>query len=373
MKREILCIESLAGSFQESFRIGVYTKIVKELNYLAKKEGHVYYLSKDTKKVKLGKNITHVCLSRNTPIFFKNFAYLFYPIFNLKIFRKSNIYYIHHISGAFPAVIAKKILGNKKIVSKYDWNWSFTFKRKYNYFIYIVTKILEYVSLKYSDTIIASSPRLKREIVKINKDFEKKTKVVPLWVDRGIFKPSKKKKRASKKPVLVSVGRLDKGKNQILILESVKIMKSIGIDPFIIMVGDGEERKKLIQYSKKNKIKMKIIRNISNNRLPEILRKSDVFIMSSKYEGFPQVVIEALSCGLPFVGINVRGVNDIIKNNYNGVLCKNNADEIARNIISIINDKQKYSFLRNNAIKSVKAYDFDKIMKKTYRIIKNEK
>jgi glycosyltransferase involved in cell wall biosynthesis len=74
---------------------------------------------------------------------------------------------------------------------------------------------------------------------------------------------------------------------------------------------------------------------------------------------------------LPVVGTNVRGINDIIKNNYNGILCKESGRQIASAIQRIVEDNKVRSRLRKNSVKSVKKYSFDSVMNQVYGLIKN--
>jgi len=368
--KKILCIESLAGSFENCKKLGIDNKIIKELRYFGRKQGSACYLSKDVRKFCLGKNVRHIPLPAYTPSYLKNFVYLLYPFFNLSIFREYDTYYVHNISGSFPAVIAKFMLRNKRIISKYDWNWGFTFKQKYNYSIYLAARFLEYLSLKNSDLVIASTYRLRNEIYLITKDTGKNVAVIPNWVDGALFKPLRKKTINKRRPLLVSVGRLDEGKNHMLLLQSVKKLDSI--NPKVLLIGDGEQKDELLDYAEKNNIDLCIINKVPNVKIPQYLRKADLFLITSRYEGQPQVIIEALACGLPVIGLDVRGVNDIIKHNYNGILCKEDPTHVASALKSLLKNKRIYDQLRQNGIKSVKDYSFNIVMDKIYKHIKNE-
>ena len=81
-------------------------------------------------------------------------------------------------------------------------------------------------------------------------------------------------------------------------------------------------------------------------------------------EGLPVSVIQCLSNGLPVVARDIRGCNDLIKNNYNGYLFKNKSDLIKK-ILKLYNDKNKLLLLSKNAYKSIDySYSSDYIAKK---------
>lgn len=98
--------------------------------------------------------------------------------------------------------------------------------------------------------------------------------------------------------------------------------------------------------------KASLERNIQNNIsfpgwLDEIerdhyLKMSDIFFLPSYTEGMPMSILEAMGYGLPVVSTNIGGIPDLVKNNENGYLSDpGNTDEMAENILSILNNEKK--------------------------------
>ncbi|MCW3093071.1 MAG: hypothetical protein JWP81_4140 [Ferruginibacter sp.] len=89
---------------------------------------------------------------------------------------------------------------------------------------------------------------------------------------------------------------------------------------------------------------------------------TDIFLFPSKKEGLPTCTLEALSMGVPVVTFNTRGNNDIIKNNYNGILIEPNGDvgnelkSITDSLIHLTFDIQQKNKFRENAIKDRYTY-----------------
>ena len=87
--------------------------------------------------------------------------------------------------------------------------------------------------------------------------------------------------------------------------------------------------------------------------------------MSSRFEGFGLVLIEAMSCGLPCISFNCpHGPAEIINNGDNGILVENgNVDKLARAMEELINDEKKRIEMGRRAQEYVQKYSPHKIMK----------
>jgi glycosyltransferase involved in cell wall biosynthesis len=128
----------------------------------------------------------------------------------------------------------------------------------------------------------------------------------------------------AKKKIILSVGRLSKEKGFDILIRSIPY---INYDNFLIkIVGDGPEKKNLINLSKKLGVNKKII-FLGGKKENVILRyysESSLFISPSYFEGFPNVVIEALSANLPVICSNsYGGIKEILLDGKGGCIFKN--------------------------------------------------
>lgn len=100
--------------------------------------------------------------------------------------------------------------------------------------------------------------------------------------------------------VLINVGSISKTKNQIFLL---KLMRECISDNklFLILIGDGPELDRLIDFAKKNNINKKVIFFGKSNEVYKLLNTADIFVLPSLNEGLPVVLIEAQSNGLPLL------------------------------------------------------------------------
>jgi glycosyltransferase involved in cell wall biosynthesis len=127
-----------------------------------------------------------------------------------------------------------------------------------------------------------------------------------------------------KKKIILSVGRLSKEKGFDILIRSIPY---INYDNFLIkIVGDGPEKKNLINLSKKLGVNEKIIfiGHKKENRILKYYLEANLFINPSYFEGFPNVVIEALSTNLPVIcSDSYGGIREILLDNKGGYIFKN--------------------------------------------------
>ena len=168
-----------------------------------------------------------------------------------------------------------------------------------------------------------------------------------------------------KKPIITSLGRLDDNKNQMMILKAINQIKD-KIDCNIVLIGEGKNKKKLVQYAKKINFNNLYIYNFKKNPFPYLL-KSDLFILTSNYEGLPNVLIEAMSLNIPIISTNSpTGPREILLNGNAGFLIRrNNFIDLSKKIKlffdkpKIFDDKKKFykkSLKRFSSQQSLKKY-----------------
>ena len=136
------------------------------------------------------------------------------------------------------------------------------------------------------------------------------------------------------------------------------------------------KKKKLIYKNKENFFLVKNIENIyesyfPNSKLIKLYKSADLYLNLSRVESFGITFVEALASGLPVISFNTKGANEIIRNNYNGIIIKNYKNKSYVNKISEISkDKILLNALKSNTLKSVKRYDLDQVSKKILKIFK---
>lgn len=120
---------------------------------------------------------------------------------------------------------------------------------------------------------------------------------------------------------IICVGRLNYQKGFDILIENGKKLKERIPDWKIDIFGSGEEKNKLEELIKKNELEEFIEIHEPIKKIQEELLSSSLYLMTSRYEGLPMVLLEAKCCGLPIVAFDCpEGPADIIKNNEDGYM-----------------------------------------------------
>lgn len=201
---------------------------------------------------------------------------------------------------------------------------------------------------------------------KINK---KKFKVAPVGISLGKNNYNIEKiiedRLTSKDFNILYIGRFSKEKDLNLWINSaLKIADKIKNIKFTL-IGYGKEKKNIIKLiNQSNHIsKFHIIEKVSYKDLPEYLINSHLFLLTSFYEGFGRVVLEAMTFGLPCVSTKSGGTEDLIKNNLNGFILDNRDPvEISKICIEVLKKKKSYKKMSNNSYSLANEnYSFEKL------------
>ena len=143
-----------------------------------------------------------------------------------------------------------------------------------------------------------------------------------------------------------SVGTLSVQKNHQLLFHAVS--RLVDHDFFLTIAGEGSQTDKLKELAKRLDIthKVKFIGN--SNNVKQLLHDSDLFVMSSAWEGLPIVQIEATLTGLPVLVTDVGGCSEIVDCVGNGLVAKPELDDYSQKLKQLIeNEALRLKFHRN--------------------------
>lgn len=165
----------------------------------------------------------------------------------------------------------------------------------------------------------------------------------------------------------VSVGRLDYSKNYLMLLNISKHLIEDGYNFKIYIIGDGDE-KSLLEKSiiNLNMEKNFILLGRKDNPYPYI-KYSDLFLLSSRYEGLPTVIIEALILHVPCISTEVAGVKQILDNSF-GIITKNTENDFYLGLKNLLDNPKQINEMKKN-LQNYK-YDNNTIINKIKDIFK---
>lgn len=171
---------------------------------------------------------------------------------------------------------------------------------------------------------------------------------------------------------IIFFGRIyDEHKNLKLLLRAYKKSELPKQQIKLLILGDGPDYKAIVEYSFELQINdFVIFKEFIPNPYPYV-RKALFTLLTSRFEGFPMIIPESLSLGVPVISVDCQsGPNEIIKNGYNGLLVENfNEQALAEAMNSFIFDKNLYQICKNNAQKSVEKFSVEKISKEWKSLI----
>ena len=156
---------------------------------------------------------------------------------------------------------------------------------------------------------------------------------------------------------IVILGRLDDGKNP---LAAVRVFSKIAKEHAswnMYFWGEGYLKESLDEEIGKLNLYDRIFLKGRTSQVYKELKESDIFVMPSKFEGFPLSLTEAMSIGLPCIGFDFcSGVNQLIRHDKNGFLAKNE-EEMGKFLTILINDADLRNKFGEQAFNDMKQYN----------------
>lgn len=175
------------------------------------------------------------------------------------------------------------------------------------------------------------------------KHFPKTRKVPCVVIENSInnikFSAVKRQLKKNAEVLLTMVSRLDAPqKDPLTLLEAFAIVKKQIPNARLRLAGEGNLRKQITKTARALYIADSVTLGFEKN-VPELLAQTDIFILSSNWEGLPLSLIEAMAAGVAVVGSRVPGIQGIIADDQNGrLVTKNNPAVLASVLILLAQD-----------------------------------
>ena len=164
--------------------------------------------------------------------------------------------------------------------------------------------------------------------------------------------------------VVLAVGRLTYSKGFDLLLQAWKQVVSVKEDWKLQIVGNGEDESKLKTLADQLNITDSVEFIPATQNIAEYYQSASIFCLSSRFEGFGMVILEAMSFGLPVVSFNCEvGPDELVEHYKNGLLAEPlNIADLSDCILEMMNiDNANYTKLSETAYKFSQQYSLEKI------------
>ena len=158
------------------------------------------------------------------------------------------------------------------------------------------------------------------------------------------------------KIILGFIGRLAEPKGIIPFLNKLSNYKDRFEDCIFLLVGDGPQEIEVKELIKKLGLEDLFIFTGHQDNVYRFYPIIDIFFLPSIYEGLPMVILEAMSFGKPIISMDVGSINEVIRDDYNGSLIRDNdLDKFINTLCNLKHNSKKRSMYSYNATKTIES------------------
>jgi len=171
--------------------------------------------------------------------------------------------------------------------------------------------------------------------------------------------------------VIISIGRFENQKDFKTLIRAFNIVRQKIRSVQLLLIGDGADRQKLERLVQYHGIQDSVIFLGWQENIYSYLNYSNIFILSSFYEGLPYVLLEAISQGLPVISTDAPfGPREILDNGKYGILVPMKDEKaMAEAMYTLLTDKKKYNYYSKKSLERVKFFTLDKMLDSYKKII----
>lgn len=216
-------------------------------------------------------------------------------------------------------------------------------------------KHLKAKSIKHVNGVGMNSERLRRELTQEEKN--KFREILEIKNDDIVFS---------------YIAELNANKNQILLIKTIQKLKKEQQNIKLLLIGDGPLKEQYQQYIKDENLENEVKLLGKRQDINELLSITDIYLASSKREGLPVNVMEAMYKSLPIIATMNRGHRELLYDKKDGLVVKNKK-EFIKKVIYLLNKKDVSNKIgRENRLK-VEKYTIKKISEKMIEIYSEER
>ena len=223
-------------------------------------------------------------------------------------------------------------------------------------------------SINHSDRVTAVSESLKQDTLRLF-DIKTKIDVIPNFIDteknNRVGKPCERSLLAQKEEkILTHISNFRPLKR---VMDVIKIFEGLcsEIDCKLMMVGDGPEKVKAIEYVENAGLEDKIMFLGNSNEIDKILCYSDLFLLPSEKESFGLSALEAMAHGVPVISSNAGGISEVNIDGVSGYLADiGDIDTMVVRAKELLSNDELHSEFKKQAKQQASKFSLEKIIGK---------
>lgn len=239
--------------------------------------------------------------------------------------------------------------------------------------------------LKKYDKIVVVCKELKNELLEIAPELSEKIEVIYNFIDREKIEERLENEipledeKLREDNYCMMLGRLDEVKDYETAIKAFEILRNKGIEEKLYIVGEGGIKEKLQAFINQKNLGEQVFLLGRRENPYLLLKRANIFIHTSKLEGFGLVLIEAGVCKTLVISSKYKcGANEILENGKNGILFEvEDYQELANNIEKVLIEKIDKEIYIENFYKSLDRFSKEKIIEEYRKLIerleKNER
>ncbi|MFJ8526936.1 glycosyltransferase [Bacillus sp. NPDC094106] len=229
-------------------------------------------------------------------------------------------------------------------------------------------KILLKMLYPHLRSAIAVSEGVEEAVIKVIPKLKGKTEVIynPLPVKEIREYAEEPNSFVVDSPLIIAAGRLTYQKSFDYLIRCHARLISKGVNHRLVILGEGEEKVNLLRLIKElNMEKSVFLAGFQDNPYSWI-KKADIFVLSSRFEGFGMVIAEAMALGIPIISTDCpSGPAEILEDGKYGVLVKSqDENSMCIAIESMLLDKGKIKFYQHQSLERIKEFNEDNVIPK---------
>ena len=179
------------------------------------------------------------------------------------------------------------------------------------------------------------------------------------------------KKSECKNKRFIACGSLKKVKGYDMLIDSFEIFSQTDQEWCLDIFGDGEERVLLQNKIVSKNLQNRIFLHGNVDNIADKMLNSSALLLSSRWEGMPMVVLEALECGLPIITYNITAIKPLVTNGIEGLITECfNIDEYSNHMSIIARDEKVRCSMSSNAVKKANLFELETIGKQWNNILR---